>query len=84
MPARKAPTQRLIEEIAKRSVSPPRLRLELGRHVFVECHRRSHIMMLCERHHDDNAGPHPISAGSQVAIGGSESSRTNSSRLITM
>ena len=58
-PAGQAPAQCFIDDIAERSASTPRLRLEFGGNVFIKRQGGSHVLMLVIRHHDvNNAPPH--------------------------
>lgn len=49
-----AATQRLVDDVTEGTPGTPRLRLELGGYIIIQGERRSHALMLGDRHHDVN------------------------------
>ena len=66
-PARQAPTNGVVHDVAKRPAGRSRLRAEFCRDVLVEGQGRTHIMMLKAKHHD--VKPFPASSASSRSSG---------------
>lgn len=50
----KGRAEQVVYQRAKGLPAPPGFRFQAGRHIIIQGQRSSHILMLCQRHHDVN------------------------------